>query len=116
QAEALVQVCLPQIAEVVIDAARFGPARHRPELAREQEQADKAAEDFQRFHRFERMPMATPPLAQALANATSGSAPCPRALPSSADTSPVSSPPGARWSRRSRRPRSRGWAWAADSV
>jgi hypothetical protein len=50
EAEALEQMRLPQIADVVIDAAGLGPARHRPDLAREQQQAEQAANDLQRFH------------------------------------------------------------------
>jgi len=50
QSEPLEQVGLPQVADVVEDAARLVPARHRPQIAGENQQAKQAADGFQGIH------------------------------------------------------------------
>jgi hypothetical protein len=50
QPKSLEQMRLTQIAHVVKDAARFVPARHRPQIARQNQRAKKAADGFQGDH------------------------------------------------------------------
>ena len=128
QAESLEQMRLPQIADVVVDAAAFAPARDRPDVARQHQKATEAAEQSDIFI----CPCRTrPPQVLFLllkasrypgkqprhdVNARSRSAPCPRALRLSAAGCPRWSPPAARPHRRSRKPRSRDWAPAGDPA
>ena len=46
----LEQMRLPQIADVIIDAAAFAPARHRPDIARQHREQAEAAEEPENFH------------------------------------------------------------------
>src|ERR1700749_2608276 len=49
--ESLEQMSLPQITDVVVDAATFIPARHRPDVARQHQKAYEAAGNLQIMHR-----------------------------------------------------------------
>ena len=53
---ALEEMRLPQIAHVVIDAAAFAPARHRPDIARQHREQTDAAEEPENFI----LPMSNP--------------------------------------------------------
>jgi hypothetical protein len=50
KAEALKQMGLAQIADIIIDAARLGPSRHRPDVAREHQKTENSTGNLQGSH------------------------------------------------------------------
>lgn len=52
--EFLEQMSLPQIADIVVNAAAFAPVRYRPHIAGEDGEQCETTENLEIFHRFDR--------------------------------------------------------------
>src|SRR5947208_2485195 len=124
EAEPVEQMRLPEIADVVINAAAFAPARHRRDIARQHREQAQAAEKPEEFHPVHIEPRPVSPLLGAAGARSNRAGIIAKSLwawphqapPRSAAAYPWLSPLAAHLPHRTRTRRSRGWAPAGGPA